>query len=917
MMRRQKRIKALPEPDWQGSLNCFRTIIARARTRAFFRANGRFMEELLNDFLAEANDQLDHVERQIVQFENNPSDADCIASIFRLIHTLKGTSGFLDLSRLERLTHAAETLLSRTRDNGRASAEEVDLILQTVDAVQEILVSLANNGQEPEGTDESLIALLENAAQHDAATHQPAISSLAPQNTQEATGETEPALAYHSGLPEKSEAQSQPAITQTAPVAAKKSAATSSNRENASIRVTIGTLERIMRLVSELVLTRNQLIDLSSKGSESAISGPLQRLSAITTDLQDSIMQARMQPIDRLFASIPRIVRELSQDLQKQINLIIEGSDTELDRQLIELIRDPLMHLVRNCIDHGIENPETRTTNNKPAHGTLRISATQDAGFISIRIADDGAGIDVKRVREKAAAQGLADEARLATMSNDELCRFIFAPGFSTAKEVTHVSGRGFGMDVVRENIESIGGTVSLTTTIGQGTTITLKVPLTLAIIPALIFSVGDHRFAIPQDSVIEAVSCHDGEKSRLSMVQGRKTFRLRNEVIPVADLTQICGMEKEDATTVDDDQRLVIVTRIGSVNFAIAVDHLADVQEIVVKPLCSPLAHLNFFAGNTILGDGSVVLIVDPMGLADSIGLDSNKQYTVDADNQGDPYRKDATNFILFRAAGQVQKALPLSLLSRIEEVKASEIVDSDGQKFLHHNNLIMPVLFLAEADSERETWPVLVVGVGGEPMGLVVTNIIDTIEHSLEIDIAGRTASVIGTTTMRDEVTEILDLTYFMQATRPDEFARKHAHRFRVLLVDDKLFFRDMLAPIIAASGYEINTADSAESAMAAIRRGGKFDAILTDLDMPNINGYELTRMIREIPTYAHTPIIALDAFAGEEVTSAANNAGMVAVVGKFDRKSLISILQDNLNANAFKESAIESKLSKEAAA
>lgn len=687
-------------------------------------------------------------------------------------------------------------------------------------------------------------------------------------------------------------------------------------RESSSIRVTIGTLERIMRLVSELVLTRNQLIDLSNKGTETAISGPLQRLSAITTDLQDSIMQARMQPIDRLFASIPRIVRELSMDLHKQVNLVLEGSDTELDRQLIERIRDPLMHLIRNCIDHGIETPDERRAKNKSPAGTVRVSAMQDAGFISIKISDDGSGIDVSRVREKAAHLGLADETQLLAMSNDDLCRFIFAPGFSAASKVTHVSGRDFGMDVVRENIESIGGTVSLTTTAGQGTTITLKVPLTLAIIPALIFSVAGHRFAIPQDSVVEAVSCRDGDKSRLTTVQGRATFRLRDQVMPVVDLTQLCALDKPESTAKPAD-KLVIVTRIGSISFAMAVDELADVQEIVIKPLSSPLAHLNIFTGNTILGDGSVVLIIDPVGMAAAIGLDSTKQYSVDTAAQSDPYRKDATNFILFRAHGQVQKALPLSLLSRIEEVDAADIVDSDGQKFLKHNGLIMPVVFLAVENHEREKWPVLVVGVGGEPMGLVVSEIIDTIEHSLEIDIAGRTQSVIGTTTMRDKVTEILDLTYFMQSARPDEFARKHAHKFRILLVDDKLFFRDMLAPILAASGYEVNTAASAEEAMSLIGRGGHFDAVLTDLDMPDVNGYELTQRIREIPAYEQAQIIALDAFAGEEVVSAATNAGMLGVVGKFDRKLLIAMLRDNLTARAFNQSEIESRMGKDAAA
>ncbi|MGE3247558.1 MAG: chemotaxis protein CheA, partial [Beijerinckiaceae bacterium] len=685
------------------------------------------MEELLSDFLAEANEQLDQVERQIVQFEKDPSDANCIASIFRLVHTLKGTSGFLDLTRLEKLTHSAETLLGRARDRGRASPEQVSLILQTIDSIQEIIGELADHGAEPPGDDSALIGELEAAARN---TEDPVAS----------TESSEPVASCAEDAPEAPPRAEAPTsvspATGPAANAAKPETSHQPAREPGSIRVTIGILERIMRLVSELVLTRNQLIDLSSKATDTAISAPLQRLSAITSDLQDSIMQARMQPIDRLFASLPRMVRELTIDLGKQANLVVEGSDTELDRQLIDHIRDPLMHLIRNCLDHGIEPPDERIAMGKPAHGLVRVTAAQDAGFISIKIHDDGRGIDVARVREKAAALGLTDEAQLASMSNDEVCRFIFAPGFSTARKVTHVSGRGFGMDVVRENIESIGGTVSLTTVYGQSTTFTLKVPLTLAIIPALIFSVGSFRFAIPQDSVVEAVACHDGDRSRLSTVQGRTVFRLRDHVLPVADLSRICRLDPEDN---DEDHRnkLAIVTRIGAVNFAMAVDELADVQEIVVKPLSSPLAHLDIFAGNTILGDGSVVLIINPVGLAASIGLDSTKQYSVSSSESTESYRKDATNFILFRAGGQVQKALPLSLLSRIEEVAITDIVDSDGQKLLKHNGMIMPVVMLVEPDGQRETWPGRVVGGGGEPRGLVDSEIVDTIEHSREIDI------------------------------------------------------------------------------------------------------------------------------------------------------------------------------------
>ena len=278
-------------------------------------------------------------------------------------------------------------------------------------------------------------------------------------------------------------------------------------RSPATIRVSVGALERIMTLVSELVLTRNQLLEITRRLAEDPIKPPLQRLSSLTSDLQDAVMRARMQPIGRLFSNLPRLVRELASDVGKKIELVTAGSDTELDRQLIELIRDPLTHMIRNCADHGIETPQERRAAGKPEAGTIRVSAAHEAGHINIAISDDGRGLDVERIRAKALSLGLASEAQLARMTNDEVCSFIFAPGFSTARQVTSISGRGVGMDVVRENIESIGGTVALSTAMGRGTTFALKIPLTLAIAPALIIETAGHRFALPQHAVVEAVS--------------------------------------------------------------------------------------------------------------------------------------------------------------------------------------------------------------------------------------------------------------------------------------------------------------------------------------------------------------------------------------------------------------------------
>ncbi len=870
------------------------------------------MDELLNDFLAETADHLEQVGSQIVHFERDPSDRSAIANIFRLVHTIKGTCGFLELARLERVAHAAETLISQVRDQGRAETAHVTLILTSIDRIRLILNTLEANGQEPEGDDSDLIAALETAAGGE--------SSLAQDRPETVPAPPAvPAFAVHERAAEGLDDQilNSPAALE----GERPSLQAVATREPSSIRVAVGTLERIMRLVSELVLTRNQLLEIVRSQPNEELTGPLQRLSSVTSDLQDGVMHARMQPIERLFGPLPRMIRDLAHDLGKKAELIVDGSDTELDRQMIDLLRDPLTHIIRNCLDHGIESPEHRVAAGKSDNGTINISASHEAGHISIRIADDGRGLDVQRIREKALTLGLVSEEDLARMGNDELCRYIFSPGFSTAKQVTNVSGRGIGMDVVRENIESIGGSVSLSTSPGRGTTFLLKVPLTLAIAPALIFEIGGQRYAIAQHAVVEAVSCGLNGQSRIQFAQGAPMLELRDQLIPVADMRMIFGLEPSN----NPNDALAVVVRTGVATFAMMVDNVADVQEIVVKPLDRTLAHLGIYAGSTILGDGSVVLILNTNGLAGRLGLDGSNQFRVDTSQQDLPPEKTATSLILFRAGSGSLKVLPLSLISRIESIKRSEISTADGQLVVAHRGALMPLIPLGNVvdahnqliDPAIENWPVLVVGVGGEPMGLLVSEIVDIVETFLDIDIAGVTSDVIGSATIRGEAAEVLDLAHYMKIARPGAFERGHAKRFRVMLVDDKLFFRDLLAPIISAAGYEVTTIGSGQEGLAVLKRGVNFDIIVTDVDMPDMDGYSFARALHDNPRTRDVPVIALDAHAGHSVLEAANRAGMRGAVGKFDRQGLLNALRSVLEASAFTSSALEQRVSGEKAA
>ncbi len=483
-------------------------------------------------------------------------------------------------------------------------------------------------------------------------------------------------------------------------------------KEKASdtIRITVGAIQRIMDLVSELVLTRNQIMELSRHGDISKVKAPLERLSTVTSDLQDAVMQARMQPMSRLFASVPRLVRELSIDLKKKYNLIIDGAETELDRQLIEAIRDPLTHLIRNCADHGIETPEERKALGKPEAGEISIAAFYESGQVHIEVADDGRGLDPDRLRQKAMERGLGSHATIEQMSDEEVYRFILQAGFSTATKVTSVSGRGVGMDVVRSNLESIGGTIGIESTKGKGSKFILKIPLTLAIAPALIVKVSGQQFAIPQQSVVEAVSI-DEDSARLQTVQNALVLQLRDEIIPIAELSSILELQSTAAQT----EKQIIVLAFRGRKFGIVVDDIAGIQEIVVQPLGHVFHGLKLFSGNTILGDGSIVLIIDTAGIANSMSLQMNSEALLTQAKE--THEIGATSsLILFKSGFGAQKVLPRSTVSRILRVKRSEVNEADNSYVYLYQQKLIPIVKVAEGGTHADYCLILIVTITGK---------------------------------------------------------------------------------------------------------------------------------------------------------------------------------------------------------
>lgn len=744
------------------------------------------MDELLKDFLTETTEHIERAESQILQFEKEPTNATLVAGIFRLVHTIKGTSSFLGLDRLQRVAHAAETVIGELRDGAAPTAATISLVLSAIDRIKFILAQVEQLGAEPEGDDADILGALE---------HSPASAASVTQlHTESVSAESQTNMTKPQ--PQHGEPKA-PADGESAKAATGQREG-SGEKTTETIRVTVATIESIMQLVSELVLTRNQLVELTRRHDNETIKGPLQRLSSLTTDLQDAVMRARMQPVGRLYTSLPRLVRELSSELGKKYTLLTEGADTEIDRQLIDVIRDPLTHLIRNCADHGIELPDVRIAAGKPEAGEIRVVAGQEAGQITIAISDDGRGLDIDRIRDKIISKGLAGAADVDAMSEGDVFKYIFEPGFSTAERVSNVSGRGVGMDVVRSNIETIGGTVSVSSKRGRGTVFNLRIPLTLAIAPALIIEAGTQRFALPQHAVIEVVGIDAESPHRLEKVQNALILKIRDDVIPAVELSSVLGL----APTERDD-RLAVVLKVGISQFAIIVDKVADVQEIVVKPLSSSLAHLRVFSGRTILGDGSVVLILDASGIARRIGIEQSserKREAARASNGG----VRASKLVLFRAGRGALKALPLSVISRIETVQAEQINIVDGRTVVMRQSRLMPVVDLgSDAWSEPSaTRFLLVIGSEADAVALLVDEVVDIVEDVLTMQIDGADSGCLGSAEIRGQPVEVVNVSYYLRHASAASSPRDYVGR--VLLVSGQDSFHDLLRPQLSAVGF-----------------------------------------------------------------------------------------------------------------
>ncbi len=865
------------------------------------------MDDLLADFLTETNEGLLALDAALVRLERAPDDQATLAEVFRVVHTIKGTCGFLGLPRLEAVAHAAENLLGRWRDGAVPVTQEgISLVLRAMDAMRRIVGALEAKGAEPSGDDEALIGTLNATAE---GVPPAAVEAPAPESDQapaQVPAEPSPEPAAAAAVPDPAPAAA-PSVAPAAPAAEPAAAEGGGGGAPQTIRVAVEVLEDLMTLVSELVLTRNQLLQTARQGADNAFATPLQRLSQITSELQEGVMKTRMQPIGNAWAKLPRLVRDLGVELGKRIELDMRGAETELDRQVLELIKDPLTHMVRNSADHGLEKPEQRRAAGKKESGRIFLNAYHEGGHIVLEIGDDGRGLDIERIKQKAINQALATEAEVAAMSEREIMRFIFRPGFSTAAAVTAVSGRGVGMDVVKTNMERIGGTIEVRSRPGHGTTFVVKIPLTLAIVSALIVESGADRFAIPQIGVVELVRLGGEGGPRAERIKDAPVLRLRDRLLPLVSLSGLLQIESRAA----EDGGFVIVSQVGAQVFGIIVDRVFDTEEIVVKPVAPILRHLTLFSGNTILGDGSVIMILDLNGIARAAGLGSD---TAEADGaaarQGAGpvigFGKERTALLLFRAGDTTPKAVPLGLVARLETVQREQIEHAGGRPVVQYRGRLMPLVPLDpgwDASMAPEQQPVLVFGDGDRAMGLVVEEILDVVEEHLSIDPAGGRAGFLGSAVLSGKVTEVIDTAWWLHQAGQDWFGAGSASASsgsggrRVLVVEDSAFFRNLVVPAIGAAGYVVTAVGTGQEALRLREQGVMFDAIVSDIVMPDLDGLALARAVRQGGPWQDLPMIALSGRVEPADVERGREAGFTDYVGKFDRTALIESLQQCL--------------------
>lgn len=855
----------------------------------------------VDEFVAESDEIVERVSKSLQQVESGQYGRDTIDGLYRDIHSLKGSAYLFSFANLGALAHAMESSLEKVRNATHApSGPLLDALFKSLTVIEALVKQIKSNAGDGDsaGVIPDLARSLAEAAESLAAP----VPAQAPVMSQ-------------------AQASAQARVPEDAPPGGAEAAS--------SIRVPVALLDNLMTLMGEMVLVRNQVLQFSGKSEDREFLSMSKRLNLVTSEIQGEMMKTRMQPIGNVIGKFNRVVRDLSHELGKNITLNLSGSETELDKSLLEAIKDPLTHIVRNSCDHGIETPELRRAAGKSATGTLSIRAFHEGGQVVIEVSDDGKGLHKDVLLRKAMEKGILTPAQAEKLGEKQIFDLIFAPGFSTAASVTNLSGRGVGMDVVRTNIERIGGTVDLASVTGAGTTIRLKIPLTLAIVPALIVRCGEGKFAIPQVKLEELVRVDQSSpESRVETLHGVPVYRLRGNILPLVDLNQVLGQAPDVGTEAawkrSEGILNIAVLNAESCSFGVIIDEIQDTADIVVKPLSRLLKSLQVYSGATVLGDGAVALILDVMGISKVAGIHQrDSKGAAEAERvPGSGRSLESQDYLLFRLNSPTKHAIVLGYLHRLEEFPRAQVELSGTQRVIRYGNVILPLISANEKlgygpvkrdpaqNALRDTLAVLVIERAGKLYGIEVDEILDTFSSAVELDPAfSKHPGIFGNLNTSDELIVVVNPFDLITLAFPEEAPAEPAstpaaaprQSARVLLVEDTVFFRKAMKTVLEKSGYEVVSAGDGQEALEILNRGDHaFDVIVSDIEMPHLNGFQLAMQVRKHPVFSKIPMLAISSRADNEHRREGAKAGFDMYLEKLKPSVLISSVAELVQKN-----------------
>ena len=882
-------------------------------------------DEVFKNFLVEMGEKLEELENGLAELEEGFSE-DLINKLFRAVHTIKGGGGFFGLTKVSELSHVFEDVLMNVREGKLSFGDHmISPFYSACDALKGMHESDDFGNNQDIGQLCLELKSLETGLkkEEDPISELDNITDVEPNPVSDQTSEDDGNSRTKTELKKvtnKVEVESEKVVLEEveskskSPVTklSKGNRAEKTVGQNETIRVKVDLLNKLMELTGEIVLGRNQLLrqfaDMEDKSN-------LVAMAHMISDLQQLVLQTRMQPIGGTFTKFKRIVRDLAKQLDKPINLEIKGEDTELDRSIIESLSDPLTHLIRNCADHGLEDPSTRVSSGKDRVGTVWLQARHEGGQVVITVEDDGKGIDAEKVKAKAIANNLISQSEADSMGENEAAKLIFHPGLSTAEEVTSLSGRGVGMDVVKSTFEKLGGAIDLETKLGSGTKIIIHLPTTLTIMSSLIVRIEGDRYAVPHSELKEVILVRPEDEIQIEEIRERKVYRLRGNLIPILSMEEITSVSKDhmvdNEKKSDQKEILFLVLHSGLNQFGLLIDSIDHTEEIVVKPLAQILSSHTFYAGSSILGDSDVAMVLSANGICQSHklhihDLETSVQSTKSLAEMQILDMQEKQDLLVFRYSKNEQLAIPLSLVFKVEQIEVKQIQKISNNHFINLEGKNILLLYLDKYLSieslpdDLETFYIITPKIKDFEVGIVASSIEESVHTRLNLDSPPiNENAILGITTIREKITFLVDLFSLAEQVSPERFKRAELEgkpeKDRLLVVEDTPFFRDLEKTYFESVGFRVTLANNGQEALdLLLDRPNYYNLVVSDIVMPVMDGYELVKTIKSSEKLEHMPVIALTSFTEEESRDKALSAGFDGYAIKTNKENILRAVE-----------------------